>query len=1167
MRFDETALMTTFDFFAGMAFRGTCVAMVALLFVLVLRKHIRPQIRYLLLILAFLRLALPVAPASGLSVFNVRPHTWFAAVDALGPARVVESQFEPNAVPPDKLADPVRALNSIPVVAVDSPVEEENQPSREKDIGESAAEVDWTQPPQPGALAAIANRDYLSWKTLLLAVSGLGTGLILSRSLIATSKWRAILARATKNAILQSCADQLLEELNIRRPVRVVMSKDCNQPGLYGLLRPVVILPSWCSELSTESVRLLLRHELTHLRRFDHWVFRLTQAVAAFHWWNPIVRRTLTQLRRECELACDQAVLKALPAKDRQQYGHLLLEVADRQIANRSNFTAIAFSPTALTLGERVNQTQNFSQSSWRSRLTAAVFVVSVAAFGLTDGLPLPVNADEAIGTTAAPKTPAPEVVNLKGHCVDQNGNAVPHVYVGVYGGRSTAEPVIKIAEGGTDKEGQFHIQGTLPELLREPSASPLQVVAVFWKRGGHATTMIEWTGEAIDDSLTVVTDTKVKRIQGRVINHLGNPVQGATVILPNRLYAAIPTSHYGLTNVEGQFNIPNLPSKLEAKTLWVAHPGFGQMEFRHSEALSDVRTAPPSVVDSPVGESGKLDGGDLANQVPFKTKAAAAAAPSSLLTITIPKPGGIEGKVIDSASQKPVSMCVVSAWSKDRKQFAQTQTNKRGEYQLRVFPGEYTLTVVAGKAELEVENRVTIEAGNTVTASAIKIRDERSTSPKRNTRVAWFTKKPDRIEVAAAKSREYQFGEGSDEVDAEAIRLLSVLKEQQDNHKTGSDEWAETMRSLINLGSAAVPQLCEDLDRTDQKDRSMLRSLPFILRGIGDTRAVPSLIRAIPRCFGRDGSDMGYRCEDPDLLSFMQKHDHGNRNALLGPDNDYSWGRPVNEVFPALKQLTGRGDGAFTLAHVSSRKSGRHNVLGQRLYNQSAVEWAAFWEENWNKFLDDEKFRLVNVKPVKTGEMPTVPSRDVPFKISSGESNGSLASVLSPSGHFVFRDLDTGLRGDLPEQFRKLSRDQRIEQMDRIIAWARKYGFDLMGSEVEHDGVSTYVIRAIDMEISEISKNDFDKPTSMNAMASRGRKIEKIIAHFDAAAEKYDYSAAGYFCFVTSEGVPGKMLLGVPITSTNLIAGFSDHTRNEFMHTGIYLGRRYALKWLKIGQ
>jgi hypothetical protein len=72
------------------------------------------------------------------------------------------------------------------------------------------------------------------------------------------------------------------------------------------------------------------------------------------------------------------------------------------------------------------------------------------------------------------------------------------------------------------------------------------------------------------------------------------------------------------------------------------------------------------------------------------------------------------------------------------------------------------------------------------------------------------------------------------------------------------------------------------------------------------------------------------------------------------------------------------------------------------------------------------------------------------------------------------------------------------------------------------------------------------------------------VIAHFDANADRYELPTAAYFFFVTREGTPGKMLLGVPVTSTNFVGGPSDHTRDEFQYTGIQLGRRYALSWLK---
>ncbi len=75
MGFDATDLTMTFNFLVGMTFRGTCVAAMILLLVLILRNQIRPQIRYLILFLAVLRRAVPIVRTSGLSLFNVSSQT------------------------------------------------------------------------------------------------------------------------------------------------------------------------------------------------------------------------------------------------------------------------------------------------------------------------------------------------------------------------------------------------------------------------------------------------------------------------------------------------------------------------------------------------------------------------------------------------------------------------------------------------------------------------------------------------------------------------------------------------------------------------------------------------------------------------------------------------------------------------------------------------------------------------------------------------------------------------------------------------------------------------------------------------------------------------------------------------------------------------------------
>ena len=79
-------------------------------------------------------------------------------------------------------------------------------------------------------------------------------------------------------------------------------------------------------------------------------------------------------------------------------------------------------------------------------------------------------------------------------------------------------------------------------------------------------------------------------------------------------------------------------------------------------------------------------------------------------------------------------------------------------------------------------------------------------------------------------------------------------------------------MRELVAVGRDAVPQLCAELDRTTE-DRT-LRRLGFALRAIGDPRAVPALIRAIPKTLLPSSSDYGLIVIDKELMDFMLTHD-----------------------------------------------------------------------------------------------------------------------------------------------------------------------------------------------------------------------------------------------------------------------------------------------------
>src|SRR5438876_1921774 len=133
--------------------------------------------------------------------------------------------------------------------------------------------------------------------------------------------------------------------------------------------------------------------------------------------------------------------------------------------------------------------------------------------------------------------------------------------------------------------------------------------------------------------------------------------------------------------------------------------------------------------------------------------------------------------------------------------------------------------------------------------------------------------------------------------------RTAQILLEfRKLNHTVDETElWCLLMRELVAVGREAVPQLCVELDRTTE-DR-MLRRLGFALRAIGDARAVPALIRALPKTLLPSSSDYGLLVGDKELTLFMQTHDLRKTKGGMY----FDLGRPVREIVATLHDLTGQ--------------------------------------------------------------------------------------------------------------------------------------------------------------------------------------------------------------------------------------------------------------------
>jgi len=108
--------------------------------------------------------------------------------------------------------------------------------------------------------------------------------------------------------LLRNCCD----ELRIARLPELRQMPGAGAPALVGCRRPTILLPVGVLEgLGDEELRLILMHELAHVKRRDVLVNWLATLVALLHWPNPAVWGVLWRMRVEREMACDEMVMRA----------------------------------------------------------------------------------------------------------------------------------------------------------------------------------------------------------------------------------------------------------------------------------------------------------------------------------------------------------------------------------------------------------------------------------------------------------------------------------------------------------------------------------------------------------------------------------------------------------------------------------------------------------------------------------------------------------------------------------------------------------------------------------------------------------------------------------------------------------------------------------------
>ena len=123
--------------------------------------------------------------------------------------------------------------------------------------------------------------------------------------------------------------ENIKQELNIKRKIRIRISNDTASPMLVGVFFPVIYLPGRPIDETAE--KMIFRHELTHYKHKDLIFKWFSLVVNAVHWFNPFAYLVSANISEACEVACDMSVIKDMTEQEQKIYMNTILDLVQKK--------------------------------------------------------------------------------------------------------------------------------------------------------------------------------------------------------------------------------------------------------------------------------------------------------------------------------------------------------------------------------------------------------------------------------------------------------------------------------------------------------------------------------------------------------------------------------------------------------------------------------------------------------------------------------------------------------------------------------------------------------------------------------------------------------------------------------------------------------------------
>ncbi len=178
--------------------------------------------------------------------------------------------------------------------------------------------------------------------------------------------------------------------LGVKRRVGLCVQSALRMPVMMGVCRPCLVLPENALTLDKKTLRHIMLHELSHLKRGDLLLICTLNLLSAVYWFNSLTWLCFKLIRDDIETACDHSVFAAVGHLSRLDYIDTLLYFAGSDKQQRLA-AAMALSHRRSAMEKRIAGMFKTARTHTAGRCAAVcVAVLMLCASVLTACQPTP---------------------------------------------------------------------------------------------------------------------------------------------------------------------------------------------------------------------------------------------------------------------------------------------------------------------------------------------------------------------------------------------------------------------------------------------------------------------------------------------------------------------------------------------------------------------------------------------------------------------------------------------------------------------------------------------------------------------------------------------------------------------------------------------------------